>query len=91
MFPRITMNMTSEGELEIWLNDKGRNLLVRELQALNEKNDHFHLGAFEGAEVKMNSRVYKPTDTLIDLGKVLFRTDDWDRSYFHHVMEDYPT
>jgi hypothetical protein len=38
--PRITMNTTQDGILEIWLNAAGRDVPVRELRALNEKNDH---------------------------------------------------
>jgi hypothetical protein len=41
--PRITMNVTAGGVLEIWLNREGRDLFVRELQALDETNDHFHM------------------------------------------------
>jgi len=32
MAPRITLNLTADGELEIWLNPEGRDLLVKELQ-----------------------------------------------------------
>jgi hypothetical protein len=39
----MTMNLTADGELELWINEAGRDLLVRELQNLNEKNEHFHL------------------------------------------------
>jgi hypothetical protein len=96
--PRITINTTPDGEFEIWLNEEGRDLLVRELQALKVRiprmlkatsgNDHFHLGSFEGAEVKLNARAYRATDNILHSGKVLRRTDEWDRSYFPHVMGD---
>ena len=65
MTPRITMNMTSRGELELWFNEEGRDLLVRELIALSETNDHFHLGSFEGADVRLSTRTYRPTDTIL--------------------------
>ena len=88
MKPRITMNTDADGVLEIWLNEQGRDLLVRELQALSEKSDHFHLGSFGGADVQVKDRAYRPTDTVLHAGKVLFRTDEWDRRYFPHVIED---
>jgi hypothetical protein len=43
MKPRITINTTADGELEIWVNEAGRDLLVKELQHLSERSDHFHL------------------------------------------------
>jgi hypothetical protein len=70
---RITMNTTLDGELEIWLNKEGRDLLIRELKRLGETNDHFHLGAQKGAEVAMSARPYRPTDTIVHAGKVLLR------------------
>jgi hypothetical protein len=45
------MNLAANGELEIWLNEAGRDLLVKELQALNEKNEHFHLDPSREIEV----------------------------------------
>ena len=87
MKPRITMNMTAGGEFEIWLNEAGRDFLVAELQALSERNDHFHLGALDGTiGLRMQQLTYRPTDTLVDTAKVLFRTEEWDRRYFPHVL-----
>jgi hypothetical protein len=86
--PRITMNLAASGELEIWLNEAGRDLLVKELQALNEKNEHFHLDP--SREVEVSTKAYRPTDNVIAYGKVLFRTDEWDRHYYPHVMGDSP-
>ena len=57
MKPRITINTTPSGEIEIWLNEQGRDLLVRELQALDEKNDHFHLSPLEFVET--STRPYR--------------------------------
>ncbi len=88
MKPRITINLTSGGELEIWLNEAGRDLLVRELLGLNEQNEHFHLAPPVLGEVEVSTRAYHPTDTLIEWGKVLFRTDEWDRRYYPHVFSD---
>lgn len=78
--------MTAEGELELWINPEGRDTLIKELQGLNERNDHFHFGAYEGAEVQLKANPYRPTDTIIHSAKVLFRTDDWDQTYFPHVL-----
>lgn len=88
MAPRITMNTTPDGVLEISLNKEGRDLLVRELAGLSETNDHFHLGTFEGAEVVMRARPYRPTDAILNVAKVLLRPDEWDRTHFPHVMDD---
>jgi hypothetical protein len=88
MKPRITISTTETGELEIWLNEAGRDLLVKELQHLSEKSDHFHLGPEElGGEVPVQSRAYREGDRVVDWGKVLFRPDHWDRQYFPHVLQ----
>jgi hypothetical protein len=87
MDPRITINLTADGELQIWLNAKGRDLLVRELQQLSEENDHFHLMPKDmTGHVPTSSLPYHPSDKVLEWGKVLFRTDDWDREHYPHVM-----
>jgi hypothetical protein len=89
MKARVTLSLREDGELEIWINREGRDLLVRELSALSEQNDHFHLMPHEwwnGAEVDVSLRPYRASDKIISSGKVLFRTDDWDRTYFPQVM-----
>jgi hypothetical protein len=86
MAARITINLSAKGELEIWLNPEGRDVLVKELQALSETNDHFHLQPGPLGEVQVSSRPYRPDDTLFEWGKVLFRTDAWDARYFPHVL-----
>jgi predicted AlkP superfamily pyrophosphatase or phosphodiesterase len=53
MKPRITINTTKDGEIEIWLNPAGRDVLVRELLALNEKSEHFH---FNPEEIKLSGQ-----------------------------------
>lgn len=88
MSARITINLTAMGELEIWVNEKGRDLLIRELQRLNDQNDHFHFGPKETGEVVVSSIGYRPNDKLLEHGKVLFRTDAWDREYYPHVLKD---
>ena len=87
MKPRVTINTNSDGELEIWINEEGRDLLVRELRHLSESSDHFHLGPADlDAEVPVQRRPYRDGDKIIELGKVLFRPDAWDAQYFPHVL-----
>ncbi len=86
MKPRITINITADGLLEIWLNEAGRDLLVKELMHLNETSEHFHFGPEGTAEVEVATRPYRPDDTVLEYGKVLFRTDEWDAKYFPHVL-----
>lgn len=89
MSARITVNLTASGEFELWLNEEGRDRLVRELQHLSEQSDHFHLGPDDSWEVKVSSVGYRPDDKLLQHGKVLFRTDAWDRQHFSHVLRDH--
>ncbi len=89
MKPRITINLTAGGVLEIWLNKEGRDYLVRKLQGLNESKDHFHMAPSDlPSEVELSTRAYRSTDTVIGYGKVIFRTDEWDADYFPHVVSD---
>lgn len=85
--PRITLSRNAEGELEILINEAGRDLLVRELQHLSESSDHFHLGPEElGGEVPVQTKPYSAGDEIIEWGKVLFRPDKWDEEHFPHVI-----
>jgi hypothetical protein len=86
--PRITFSVNTGGELQIWLNEQGRDLLVKELQTLASTggNDHFHMGSWEGAEVSIGAIPYQDGDQIIHTVKVLFRPDEWDREYFPHVL-----
>lgn len=87
MRPRITISNNKDGELEIWLNASGRDLLVRELQHLSEDSDHFHLGPDDLiSEVLVQSLAYREGDQVIEWGKVLFRPDEWDAKHFPHVL-----
>jgi hypothetical protein len=88
MSARITVNLTADGEFQIWLNEEGRDRLVRELQGLSDRNDHFHFGPKDFGEVEVSSIAYSPGDKVFGYGKVLFRTDSWDREYFPHVLRD---
>jgi hypothetical protein len=36
--------------------------------------------------VPTSSLPYHPSDKVLEWGKVLFRTDDWDREHYPHVM-----
>lgn len=87
MKPRITISLNPADELEIWLNEAGRDLLVRELLHLSEGSDHFHFGPeeFEG-EVPVQTRAYRKEDKIIGWGKVMLRPDQWDEDHFPHVL-----
>jgi hypothetical protein len=89
MKPRITINSNKDGELEIWPNEAGRDLLVKELQHLSERSDHFHFGPekFDG-EVPIQTRAYREGDVIIECGNVMLRPDEWDAQYFPHVRGD---
>jgi hypothetical protein len=86
--PRITLCLTTNGTLDIYLNEQGRELLVRELQHLSRDRDHFHFWPEGLGEVEVRSRPYSPSDKVIEYGKVLFRPDEWDRQYFPEVLKD---
>jgi hypothetical protein len=88
MQARITINLTTEGLLEIWLNEQGRDLLVCALQHLSRENDHFHIGPKDMGELEVSSIAYRSSDTVIEWGKVMLRPDEWDARYFPHVMGD---
>ena len=79
MKARITINMNKNQELEIWLNGPGRDPLVRELQRLGEENDHFHFMPEDMGAVGVSNRGYREDDTVIEWGKVMFRTEEWMR------------
>ena len=89
MKARITINTNKDGELEIWLNESGRDLLVRELQRLDERHEHFHLMPEDhDGELPLRNRPYQEGDQIVEWGKVLFRTDAWDAEYFPHVLDE---
>jgi hypothetical protein len=86
MKPRITVNTTKDDQIEIWLNEAGRDLLVKQLLGLNEHNEHLHLGIWPLVDIELANRPYRPTDSVLQAGKVYFRTDEWDRQHFPHVL-----
>ncbi|MEY9181630.1 hypothetical protein ABIG06_003311 [Bradyrhizobium sp. USDA 326] len=88
MAARITLDINSAGEFELWLNPEGRDLLVKQLLALSETNEHFHLIPSEvPSDVEISTRPYRPSDKLLEYGKVLFRLDEWDARDFPYVLE----
>lgn len=93
MKPRITVSLQPDGGFEIWINEAGRELLIKELRGLSERWDHFHLDHYDDAgiadatEVPLSAIPYNSEDRVLLNGKVLFRPDDWDRAHFPHVLE----
>jgi len=94
MKPRVTICARAGGAFEIYLNEAGRDLLVKELQRLDQSWDHFHLDHFGGPEmtlatdVPLSAIAYNEDDKVFSSGKVLLRTDEWDAEYFPHVLAD---
>lgn len=86
MEPRITVSLNAEGVLEIFLNEKGRERLIQELEKLDHSHEHFHLSVDEWAEVELRATPYDSSDKIIEYGKVLFRPDEWDRQYYPHLF-----
>jgi hypothetical protein len=87
MAPRITVSLTGE-HLDIYLNPEGRDLLVRELQGLSERNDHVHIGPVEMEyEIPIRPTAYREGEVVVEWGKILFRPDEWDAKYYPHVLE----
>ncbi len=76
------------GELLVYLNPEGRDLLLKELARLDERWDHVHLQDENWTiDVPLQTRAYVPDqEDIIDCVKILFRPDDWDEKYFPHVM-----
>ncbi len=92
MKARITVSVEPDGSFDIWLNEAGRDLLIKELQGLSERSDHFHLdhaddpAMQQDVEVPLAAIAYEPADRVLLNGKVLFRPDHWDRQYYPHVL-----
>ena len=88
MKPRITISTKANGFFEIFLNETGRDLLVKQLNALDRSNDHFHCAPEDFLhDLAMQDKPYADDDTINAWGKVLFRPDDWDAEYFPHVLD----
>ena len=93
--PRITFALRKSesdelGELQIYLNPEGRDLLVKELSGLTERWDHVHLQDENWTiEIPLQTRAYVPEqEEIIDSVKILFRPDEWDAEHFPHVLSD---
>ena len=88
MAARIHINANEHLEIELWLNEEGRDLLVQELQKLGPEHDHVHLGpSGDEREVPLQTIPYRPNDEVFGWGKVLFRLDEWDAEHFPHVLD----
>ncbi len=89
MKPRITIAIDERSELQIYLNEAGRDLLMRELQVLSERSDHFHFGPEDlDGEVPVQSRAYREGERVLEWGKVMLRPDAWDARHFPHVLDN---
>ena len=87
MKPRVTVSIDEEGILEIWINEAGRDALLKALSDLDERNDHFHLTTdLTWGDITLSDIPYRSSDSLIDTAKVMFRPDKWDLKYFPHVF-----
>lgn len=92
MKARVTVSVQPDGSFDIGVNEAGRDLLIRELQGLSERQDHFHLDHYDDAdiadatEVPLSAIPYNSDDRVLLNGKILFRPDEWDLKYFPHVM-----
>lgn len=88
---RVTVSIRKDGAFEIYINEAGRDLLVRELLALDRDNDHLHLDHVAdqddaSTDIALSAIPYRATDKCLEFGKILFRPDHWDREYFPHVL-----
>ncbi|WP_395645384.1 hypothetical protein [Terricaulis sp.] len=92
MTARVTVCQRADGSFEIYINEAGRDLIVKELQGLDKRWDHFHLDHFDdpemafGTDVPLSAVAYNEGDKVFKTGKVLLRPDDWDAEYFPHVL-----
>jgi hypothetical protein len=85
--PRITLTLSDNGSFcELYLNEAGRDLLVRQLQAMDGDHEHLHLGPDDFSDLQMSSTPYTAAQTAVQYGKIYLRKDEWDAQYFPHVM-----
>ena len=94
MKARVTFSVQSDGSFDIWVNEAGRELLIKELQGLSAGWDHFHLDHYDDADfadatdVPLSAIPYGADDRVLLNGKVLFRPDEWDLKSFPHVVTE---
>ena len=89
MLPRITFTMNKDGELLIWINEVGRDMLVDLLKSMDSRNDHFHLAPRdEDADAPLSTIPYSDDQVVVQYAKVMLRLDTWDAKYFPHVLQN---
>lgn len=70
--PRITMTISNDGSFfELFLNEAGRSKLIRELQALDETDEHLHLDPDGIGDIVMSTKAYGDGQTVISYGKTI--------------------
>lgn len=96
--PRLTITVKksrdgSPGEVALYLNPEARAEFIRQLQALDETDDHFHMMVSDwgDADVALDMTPYTDAEHLIQSAKVMLRYDSWDAEYFPHVMQSSST
>jgi hypothetical protein len=94
MRARVTVSVRPDGSFEIFVNEAGRELLIKELVGLSERWDHFHLDHYDdpdiadATDVPLSGIPYDADDRVLLNGKVLYRPDNWDAEHFPHVMAE---
>jgi len=95
--PRITVSYTTgedgkPDEVRFYMNPGGRDLLVKKLARLNDRDEHLHLQDEEWTiEVPLQMKAYVPErESVIAAVKMMLRLEEWDRQYFPHVLGDEP-
>ena len=73
--------------MPLYLNEEGRDELVRQLQRLSRTSDHVHLGPTYLGELELRRVPYEAGETVLQWGKILLRPDDWDAEYYPHVLD----
>jgi hypothetical protein len=85
--PRITMTISDDGSFfELYLNEAGRSNLIRQLQALDEADEHLHLDPDGIGDLTTSAIPYVSGQTVIAYGKICLRKDEWDAVHFPHVL-----
>lgn len=87
MKSRVTLSLSEDGQIEIRLNEAGRDELVKLLRSLDRDHEQFHLGPAEfHPDCAVSEVPYREMYRVLSWGKVLLRPDDWDREKFPHVV-----
>lgn len=96
MKPRITIVRTSGAKkdtpsVQIYMNPAGRDLLVKQLSALSDDQEHLHLWPekWGDSDIPLRTTPYNSREEIVvEDVKILLRLDSWDQQYFPHVMKD---